>query len=305
MFRYFYPPHPGLRNYISHYLVLEINKLDSGGELCSYPDGICTMNILYSPDLPDFVFPDKTVGNKRGFISGIFESGVKLYKAGKYQSIMALFTPFGAFEMFGIPPSEYRNTFVSLEDIMGNEGHGIIEKINVANSTALRVKYLNEFFLEYVGKTAVRNSLCKSIATEIVNRKGVVQISELSERFGVSGRQMDRIFLHYLGVSPKHYARIVRLGAAYKMLLTTRMNVQDVIFDLGYYDQAHLIHNFTWYSDITPRDFFKKPEKTIFPAILCVSEKEWEKYEGLLAASTDGRMALKSKGRKVFDEDDY
>ena len=95
-------------------------------------------------------------------------------------------------------------------------------------------------------------------ADVIYAAKGKISISELAEQMGCTVRHVHRRFVEELGVSPKRFARIVRIRETVrKMLEHPGGHVMDYMDDMGYSDQAHFQREFRWYTGITPRSLLK------------------------------------------------
>ncbi len=268
-------PSADLKPYIVHYLFLDI-QLDASsvGVYCSFPSGCCVMNIFYSADLPAFHYPDKTLTNIRCFVSGYLKQGVKLGKAGHHKCVIVQFTPSGAFHIFGIPPSEYTNTFIPLNDLIGKKGEEIAEKIYEQNFLQI-INHLNCYFRELVYKNEVGTMFYEQIMYSIIRHHGNIRISSLLKEFNITQRQLDRCFDKLLGIAPKEYAWLVRLNTAYNMLLFDKQrSITDITYSLGYFDQTHMLKDFARYSDITPGDFRRDTNKTLFQPILFAEHKE-------------------------------
>lgn len=76
---------------------------------------------------------------------------------------------------------------------------------------------------------------------------------QLSESIELSQRQIERIFKHWLGMTPKHYQRILRVKNAIRFLrLHTNVNLADVSQQFGFSDQAHMTREFRTIACITP-----------------------------------------------------
>lgn len=71
------------------------------------------------------------------------------------------------------------------------------------------------------------------------------RLSDLCREAGVGPRSLQRMFLHYAGVSPTWVLRRYRLlDAAEEVRDGQRVSWARVAADLGYADQAHLIRDF-------------------------------------------------------------
>ena len=80
---------------------------------------------------------------------------------------------------------------------------------------------------------------------------GQLNITALAAEIGVSERQLERLFHERLGVTPKHYARVVRLEHAISQL--PHFGTQaDVAAATGYADESHLLRDFRALSGVTP-----------------------------------------------------
>lgn len=86
--------------------------------------------------------------------------------------------------------------------------------------------------------------------------KGQIRMSELAACCHLSVSQFERRFRQLTGVSPKMFARLVRFEAVRNTLFCdpTRRPL-DLVYEFGYTDQAHFIHDFKAFSDRTPGEY--------------------------------------------------
>ncbi|WP_434353937.1 helix-turn-helix domain-containing protein [Psychrobacter sp. HD31] len=77
---------------------------------------------------------------------------------------------------------------------------------------------------------------------------------QLSTNVELSQRQIERIFKLWLGMTPKHYQRILRIKKTiYFLRLHRNANLADVAQQFGFSDQAHMTREFRTIACITPR----------------------------------------------------
>lgn len=75
----------------------------------------------------------------------------------------------------------------------------------------------------------------------------------LSGEVDLSQRQIERIFKHWLLMTPKHYQRILRVKKAIQYLrLDKKVNLTDVSLQFGFSDQAHMTREFRSIAGTTP-----------------------------------------------------
>lgn len=78
----------------------------------------------------------------------------------------------------------------------------------------------------------------------IEGETGIVRVEQLCERTGWSMRHLQRLFSHYVGVSPKWVIARDRLHEAVALLQAGVPPDAELALRLGYFDQAHFIRDF-------------------------------------------------------------
>mgnify|MGYP000046815539 FL=1 len=78
-------------------------------------------------------------------------------------------------------------------------------------------------------------------------------VGQLSENIELSQRQIERLFKLWLGMTPKHYQRILRIKKTICFLrLHKNLDLADVAQQFGFSDQAHMTREFRTIACITP-----------------------------------------------------
>ena len=90
----------------------------------------------------------------------------------------------------------------------------------------------------------------------IVDAGGTLGITRLAPALGVSRQHLARRFSELVGVSPKTFARVVRLGRVVERVRAVPVgepvNWSALAIELGYYDQSHLVDEFREMTGLTP-----------------------------------------------------
>ena len=96
----------------------------------------------------------------------------------------------------------------------------------------------------------------------IVDAGGSLGITRLAPALGVTRQHLARRFAQLVGVSPKTFARVVRLGRvverARAVPVGEAVNWSAIAAELGYYDQAHLVDEFRELAGVTPAAWRKQ-----------------------------------------------
>lgn len=81
-------------------------------------------------------------------------------------------------------------------------------------------------------------------------------IAHLTGQVGLSPKRFIERFKTAVGVSPKHYCRILRFQSALALAEQGhRVEWTRIAVDCGYFDQAHFIHDFRSFAGITPTGY--------------------------------------------------
>lgn len=91
------------------------------------------------------------------------------------------------------------------------------------------------------------------IVHALLHDRTVTRVDQVSARFGIAPRTLQRLFHRYVGVSPKWVLRRYRLHeAAARLAADEDRTWAEVAVDLGYFDQPHFIRDFTRAVGLTP-----------------------------------------------------
>jgi AraC-like DNA-binding protein len=91
------------------------------------------------------------------------------------------------------------------------------------------------------------------IVHALLHDRSVSRVDDVSARFGLSARSLQRLFQRYVGVSPKWVLQRYRLHeAAARLAEGTGGTWAEVAVELGYFDQSHFIRDFTRAVGMTP-----------------------------------------------------
>lgn len=194
------------------------------------------------------------------FLTGQATESYTLELSGRIGMVGVVFKPAGLSSLFGLPMYEFTDERINLTDVLGKPLVWLQEQILEAGSPAARVQLLDQFLNRQLLKKGNTLDRTDYAANLIVERKGIVNVGELIDDLYVCRRQFERQFLQKVGVSPKYYARIRRVGYLCAQLASQRWQVTDwheLIYQSGYYDQSHFIREFTQFTGKRPTLYVK------------------------------------------------
>lgn len=164
-------------------------------------------------------------------------------------------------QLFGLSSSAFSNQMPQLTDFLGAEGRFLTEQIMTAPSHKQRVQLLSEFLQQRLGEREQEETAAHVAVKHIIRVNGQVDVASLASRICLSTRQFERKFKEFSGFSPKIYTRIIRFQRALTEYGNKQLNMTEIAYQCGYYDQSHFIHDFREFSGYHPRQYFSgRPE---------------------------------------------
>lgn len=94
-------------------------------------------------------------------------------------------------------------------------------------------------------------------ALRIISAQPGISVESLASAAATSSRQLERLFLLYVGVSPKNFMRIVRGQYVLAQLRSGTSRLSDLALDAGYADQCHMTRDLRRLFGSTPHALAK------------------------------------------------
>ena len=99
------------------------------------------------------------------------------------------------------------------------------------------------------------DSAARAALAELQTLRDGLSIHDLSNRIGLSQRQLLRRFEERVGLRPKVLARIFRFQKVFKVWRLERerdVHWVEIACDAGYYDQSHFVREFQEMTGLNP-----------------------------------------------------
>lgn len=178
-----------------------------------------------------------------------------LQQPGAVRMIGIRLMPGSEYLFSGMKASDLVNNFVPLAAI-NNKLTDILQSLTTASTDADKIKYTEALLLALLRTDAGVEKALQ--ATHIIMAaKGDVMVEDVALQVAVSYKQLERLFAKHVGLSPKAFARVHRFYNAFAQVRALqKANWMQVLHNCGYYDQAHFIKDFSYFSGITPTKQF-------------------------------------------------
>lgn len=192
--------------------------------------------------------PCVNIVHDRGLVAvaGVGTSRFSYDLAGTGQVFGVKFRP-GAFHPFlGRPVSELTGQTRPLSSMWGPDAAALARDLSAARSLpALVTAAERHLRVQWPPPDPTVASLGE-IVQALLHDRTVTRVEEISSRFDIRPRTLQRLFQRYVGVSPKWVLSRYRLHeAAARLAENTETSWADAAAELGYFDQPHFIRDFT------------------------------------------------------------
>lgn len=168
------------------------------------------------------------------------------------------FKPTALYKVLGLAPEMLTDAYLEIGVAFGRAGSRLREQLEAANSFEEYIQVAESFLTNYLSKNKMQKSHTEQAIEMIMHHEGSISMSTIGKALHISERHLLRTFTKDVGISPKLYARIVRFNRACSFLeKQPNMKVQDMVYQFGYFDQSHLIKDFTRFSGKNPTGYFK------------------------------------------------
>jgi AraC-like DNA-binding protein len=234
---------------------------------CFWTNELTPSALVASPPVVRRVLPDGCIDVVLGFSGhandpesamavGTMTRALVLDSAGAPECFVGVrFRPAKAAAFIGVPAHELTNLRVSIDDIWHDGGE--VREALAANSGAIaRVRALERVLLARMPRDVPGQADVDEAIRRIVDAGGSLGITMLAPALGVTRQHLARRFSQLVGVSPKTFARVVRLGRVIERVRQIPagepVNWSTLALELGYYDQSHLVDEFKEMTGVTP-----------------------------------------------------
>jgi len=139
-------------------------------------------------------------------------------------------------------PIPYVNAVISVEEFFRNFSSCFQENLSLETDDTIRIKLLESYLLKNLNPKIIAGISTIQFATKnILANHGNIKISNLAEICNCSEKTIERYFIYYIGITPKQYAKLIRIRALLNYKLKTNdHNAAKCAELLGYYDATHM-----------------------------------------------------------------
>ena len=198
------------------------------------------------------IFPDSCTdlifdleGNQ-AFVSGVMTK-FQVHKLEQPSNLIGIrFKTENFGRISNVPAVETRNQRLEVKDVLPNFRSSMMEQLNACSSIENKLLLIARFVAHSIHLPKPnKDRLLLQIAQQIRSSSGKVNIKALAKTSCLSLRQLERRFKKSIGLSPKEFASIVRFRQTKQLIAQfPKKNIQEIAYDMGFFDPAHLSNEF-------------------------------------------------------------
>lgn len=185
------------------------------------------------------------------------------------QHIGIRFRPGGMKALLELAPKELSNGPAQLADLGNRTPYPFQQFIQQAHrqpDIQPSVRHLEQILLKKQTRQAI-DPLVDACSRLIAHQGGIGEIAGVARQLGYSPRALELKFRDWVGLTPKTFARIVRVRRVIHQLRQDQKSpFIHIALDHGFYDQAHFNREIKKLTGLTPDQIRTPPEMTVLQA---------------------------------------
>lgn len=160
-------------------------------------------------------------------------------------------------ELLPLPIESYVNKEVLAKEIFGLDFVNNLISLYEHENDLEVISYIHDNLTSFVQPITKSKAITQSLVSLIKNNENICTVKQVASHANISSRSVQRYFSEYVGLSPKWLIRKYRLSRVLDELETNSVSTLDIVTQLEYVDQSHLIRDFKEILGITPNRYNK------------------------------------------------
>jgi AraC-like DNA-binding protein len=190
-----------------------------------------------------------------GLVRGKFSVGLE----GRGSVVAVKFRPGGFHPFLGAPVSTLTDRVRALDEVFGPAGARLEAEVRACPGVSERIAVLERFLLDRLPDADPLVDTVDGVVQLIAGDRSLTRVETVAERTGLTARTLQRLFVRYVGASPKWVIQRYRLQEAAERLAHEGAGaLSRLAFELGYADQAHFIRDFRAIIGMTPTEYARR-----------------------------------------------
>lgn len=223
-----------------------------------YPNGAMALVIHLNKPSASYYFEKRVLTVRVPLLAGPYSMSFHMDPSESTDVIGVLFRPGAGRVFFPIPVQELHNDDIGLDELYPGEGDCLLNQLCSAASEGLQFRILERYLCQKLKYGAPVHPAVRFAVQELGREGALSRVRQIQLDTGFSHTRFNQLFREQVGLTPKRFGRVRRFHALLgRIQQNLPLNWAHLAADCGYFDQAHLIHDFRAFAGITPLEYSK------------------------------------------------
>lgn len=177
---------------------------------------------------------------------------------GKNTMLGARFYPHTASLFLQPNISEFNNQVTDYTAIADKAVQTLHQQLLEAGTTRARLALLEAYLLQrltQLEKKLPKPRLIGKVIEEMQQSDFFDNINNVADRYGITSRYLQKLFLQHTGLTPKLYNQVHRFQNSLQLIAQQHQSLTAIAYACGYFDQSHFIREFKSFAGVNPSAF--------------------------------------------------
>lgn len=190
-------------------------------------------------------------------IVGQITEAVVIAPSGGVDLVGIRLQPWGACSVLPAPAADLRDVLLPLDTIAADMARDLPDELREQRAPGARAATAFRYVERHLRRVPESPRLrARAIVGEATRSPEGMTVRSLAARLGLGERQVERELNRHVGLRPKMLLRIARFQRALAVARSDdTLSWSAVAANAGYFDQAHLTHEFRRFAACTPSEF--------------------------------------------------
>lgn len=231
------------------------------------PDGLCQLILPLDPQPRQLVSCSSATISKwnTAYLCGLQTEAITYVSEQQASTLCIQLEPVGLAKLLQIPANECINQQIDLSLFLHDELRCLQDQLREWTDGNQIVRHTLRVLSQWMTSNWEPDEMVCWIQRQLMLPN--IKLKDVAKQVGCSQKQLIYRFQRQIGVTPKLYQRLMRFNHSLSYLHTaSKPNLQDLVFDLGYYDQAHFSNDFKVFAKLSPRQYLQ--HSTPYPHVM-------------------------------------
>ena len=192
------------------------------------------------------------------WVSGIQRNYITISAHQNSEMFVIQFKAFGARPFLHLSMDEIADDVCAGARFKGAELLALRERLKNANSSADKFAVADEWLdLRFDASLGPPDSIIDVV--DRLHEQPASKLNAVIDTYAGTQKHLINQFKKYIGITPKHYQRILRFNDVFVQMQGDQfLSWSDIAYRCGYSDQSHFIREFKRFSGFNPQGFLKE-----------------------------------------------